>query len=113
MPDDAEAPYHLMCSACYTPCPAADGHVVPHWRADSRRILTAYRCGSCWRQTLTELRAVVLREEPELPDSFCDFLARQGFTDTHVIRTAAPEQQRQYMLRILDAIENGQLTFHP
>jgi hypothetical protein len=113
MTEESEAPYNLLCSACYTPCPAADAHVVPRWRPEQRRIITAYRCNNCWLSALGELRAVIASGEAELPGSFCDFLVRQGFTDTDVIRAAPAEQQREYLLVIVDAIESGKLTFHP
>ena len=113
MTEESEAPYNLLCSACYTPCPAADAHVVPRWRPEERRIITAYRCNNCWRSTLGELRAVIRSGAAELPGSFCDFLVRQGFTDTDMIRAASPEQQEEYLLVIVDAIESGKLVFHP
>lgn len=113
MPDESPAPYNLLCSACYSPSPAEEAHVVPRWHPAERRILTAYRCKNCWLPALAELREVVRSGEAEVPASFCDFLERRRFTDTDVIRTASQEQQQRYLLVIVDALEAGTLSFEP
>jgi hypothetical protein len=114
MAEESEAAFSLMCSGCYTPCTGADAHVVPRWRADRRTILTTYRCGGCWLAALADLRSVVSAGEPDVSGSFCDFLARHGYgQDAAAIRAAPPEQQRAYLLAVVDAVERGQVTFQP
>ena len=112
--EESPAPYNLMCSACYTPCAGADAHVVPNWRAERRTMVTAYRCGGCWPAALAELRSAVNSGDAEVAGSFCDFLARHGYErDAGTIRAAPPEQQRAYLLAVVDALESGAVTLQP
>lgn len=47
-------------------------------------------------------------------ESFCDFLARLGYgKDAETIRVAPPKTQQVYLLRVIDAVQAGQLVFHP
>jgi hypothetical protein len=114
MAEEAQEPYNLMCSGCYTPCSGADAHVVPHWRPELHMVFTAYRCGNCWLPALAELRAAVSSGERGLYSSFCEFLTRHGYAkDSDMIRAAEPELQRAYQLAIVDAVERGELVFQP
>jgi hypothetical protein len=46
--------------------------------------------------------------------SFCDFLARRGYSkDVETIRAASPEQQETWLLRLVDAVESGALELEP
>jgi hypothetical protein len=114
MTEEPEPPFSLLCSGCRTPCSGPDAHVVPRWRPDQRRILTSYRCSNCWIPALAELRVALTSGDAEVPASFCDFLARHGYeADADQIRAASAEQQRTWLLAVVDAVESGQLTFHP
>lgn len=113
MPEEFPAPYSLLCSACYTACPVAEAHVVPRWHPRQRRIITAYRCNACWPTALAELRSTVRSGAPGLAASFCDFLDRRGYTDSELIRTAAPEHQVAYLEAIVNALEAGKFTLEP
>ena len=114
MEEEIPKSYFLMCSACYTPCPGIDAHVIPRWNPEQRRIFTTYRCGNCWLTSLDELRAAITSGESEVLASFCDFLARQGYSkDADTIRAASSEQQQAYLLAIVDATQAEKLVFHP
>jgi hypothetical protein len=103
-----------MCSACRTPCSGADAHVIPKWNREMRRILTTYRCGNCWISSLADLRSVIATGELEVHTSFCDFLARHGYTkDAETIRAFPPEQRQVYLTRVLDAVESQSIIFDP
>jgi hypothetical protein len=114
MTEEIEAPYSLMCSACYTPCSGADAHVIPHWNTDQEMVFTTYRCGNCWLPGLAEMRESLNSGDPEVQTSFCDFLARQGFTkDAEAIRVMPMAERQAYQLQIVDAVEAGKIVFHP
>ncbi|HEU5218964.1 MAG TPA: hypothetical protein VFU23_09905 [Gemmatimonadales bacterium] len=113
MIDEPEAPYSILCSACYQPCSGAEAHVVPGWNPGMRRVWTTYRCEACWRGTLAYMRTSV-STDPEVRLSFCDFLERRGFgRDAETIRAAEPAQQETWLLRVLDAIESRDLVLEP
>ena len=113
MEEEVEPPVSFLCSNCYTPCSGADAHVVPHWNAAQRRILTTYRCSKCWIQAIDETRDAAKSGDPEVVVSFCEFLERQGFTDVDIIRNAPPDQAQGYLLMILDSVQNGTAIFDP
>ena len=114
MAEENHPSYSLLCSACYTPCSGADSRVIPRWNPELHRVFTAYRCGNCWLRSLAELRAVVTSSEAEVQTSFCDFLARHGYSkDAETIRGAPSGQQQAYLLAILDAVQAGTILFHP
>jgi len=114
MEEEIPESYFLMCSACYTPCPGVDAHVIPRWNPERRNVFTTYRCGNCWLPSLDELRVAVTSGESEILESFCDFLARQGYgKDADTIRATSVEQQQAYLLKILDAVQAEKVIFHP
>ncbi|MBK5188860.1 MAG: hypothetical protein JJD97_11500 [Gemmatimonadaceae bacterium] len=109
-----EAPYSLMCSACYTPCTGADAHVIPRWNPELRRIFTTYRCGNCWPASLAELRASITSGDADVHMSFCDFLVRQGYdADAERIRGSPDEDRQAIFLEIVNALQEEKLVFHP
>jgi hypothetical protein len=111
---DEPAAYNLLCSACLTPCPAAEAHVVPRWNPGLRRVITAYRCGNCWVASLVELRSAVASSDAEVRSSFCDFLAGRGETQAaELIRGAPPDEQQAKLFRLIDALEAGEITLDP
>lgn len=104
--------YSLLCSACHTPCTGADAHVIPHWNASMRMVVTTYRCGQCWIGSLAAMRDAMPDAEVRL--GFCDFLTRRGYEkDAETIRAAEPELQQTWLIRLIDAIESGDLVFEP
>lgn len=106
--------HNLLCSACYTPCPAAEAHVVPRWNPELRKVITAYRCGSCWLPSLAELRAVLRAGDGEVQQSFCDFLGRRGYErDAETLRSWPAGERLTGLLRIVDAVEDSTLVFDP
>ena len=114
MVEEIPESYFLMCSACYTPCPSVDAHVVPRWNPERRNIFTTYRCGNCWLTSLDELRTAVSSGESEILASFCEFLVRQGYSkDANMIRTTSSQQQQVYLLKIVDAVQAKKVIFHP
>jgi hypothetical protein len=114
MAEEIDAPYSLMCSACYTPCAGADAHVIPHWHTDREMVFTTYRCGNCWLPGLAEMRESINSGAEEVQTSFCDFLARQGYArDAEGIRAMPVAERKAYQLRILDAVEGARIVFHP
>jgi predicted metal-binding protein len=114
MSSEPDPPFSLMCSGCYTPCSGADAHVIPKWNREMRRILTTYRCGKCWGAALVELRAQLASEEAEVQTSFCDFLARHGYTkDAEAIRAFPPETRQVYLIKVVDAVEAQANVFDP
>ena len=79
-----------------------------------QKILTTYRCNNCWLKSLAELRTLVASGEDEVQVSFCDFLARHGYTrDSETIRVASHEQREAWLLSIIDAVQVGDLVFQP
>jgi hypothetical protein len=114
MPEELPASYYLMCSACRTPCPNADAHVLPRWNPDLRRIVTVYRCGNCWLRSLAELRATAASDKADVRMSFGDFLVRHGLIrEAETIRGAPPGEQLTQILAILDALQAGTITLNP
>lgn len=110
---DESPEYSLLCSACYTPCTGAEAHVIPWWNTTARMVVTTYRCEQCWIGSLAELREAV-KAEAEVRISFCDFLSRRGYEkDAETIRSAEPDLQQTYLIRVIDAIETGELVFGP
>ena len=76
-------------------------------------VLTTYRCDNCWRQSLAELREAAL-SDARVGLSFCDLLSRRGYgRDAETIRSAPTELQQTYLLRLIDAIEAGELILEP
>ena len=113
MIEENQEPYSLLCSACYSPCSGDQAHVVPRWNPAVRRVWTTYRCDNCWHQSLAELRDAVT-SDAEVGSSFCDFLSRRGYDkDAETIRAAPAALQQTYLLRLIDAIETGQLVLEP
>jgi hypothetical protein len=79
-----------------------------------RKILTTYRCNNCWIESLARLRTLVASGEDEIQMSFCDFLARRGFTkDSETIRVAPLQQRKAYLFAVIDAVQAGDLVFEP
>ena len=114
MADETEAPYSLMCSACYTPCTGADAHVVPCWNPHRQMVITAYRCGGCRPAAIDELRAAVGAGPEGLEASFHEFLVRHGRDDyAERLSTAAPEGRHAVLLAIVDAVDAGRLVLNP
>ncbi|MDQ5840611.1 MAG: hypothetical protein M3537_05600 [Chloroflexota bacterium] len=112
MPEESQE-YSLLCSACYTPCTGALAHVVPTWNTTMRIVVTTYRCERCWVDSLAEMREAV-RADAEVRLSLCDFLSRRGYEkDAETIRAAEAELQQTYLIRVIDAIETGELVFEP
>ena len=110
-PDPQE--YSLLCSACHTPCTGAEAHVIPHWNAVMRMVVTTYRCGRCWIGSLVEMRSAV-RTDADVRLGFCDFLTRRGYEkDAETIRAAEPELQQTYLIRVIDAVQSGDLVLDP
>ena len=113
MIEENQESYNLLCSACHTPCSADQAHVVPGWNPAVRRVWTTYRCDNCWRESLAALREAVT-SDAEVGPSFCDFLSRRGYgKDAETIRAAPAALQQTYLLRLIDAIETGQLVLEP
>jgi hypothetical protein len=114
MTEELPDSYSLMCSGCHTPCSGADAHVIPRWNPALRKVLTTYRCGNCWVQSLEELRGQVVSGDEEVRASFWDFLARHGFTkDAERLRAAPAEEQEAVLLAIVDAVQDGRLMLEP
>jgi hypothetical protein len=112
--EEGGAPVFFMCSGCYTPTPATEGRVIPHWNKTVRRILTAYRCNNCWLAAIDETRAALNSGDADVIPSFCDFLELQRFTkDAETLRASPPEEARATLLAILDAIQDGRAKFDP
>lgn len=109
-----DEPFNLLCSKCLTPGPVSDAHVIPGWNPAVSRILTTYRCGNCWLESLAETRAAVESGDAAVRSSFCDFLTHHRFTqDSARLRTESPEIQQRDLLAVLDAIEDGRLVLDP
>ena len=87
MTEELPDSYSLMCSGCHTPCTGADAHVVPRWNPALRKVLTTYRCGNCWVQSLEELRGQVVSGDAE--------------------------EQEAVLLAIVDAVQDGRLMLEP
>jgi hypothetical protein len=114
MEEETPSSYSLLCSGCRTPCTGDDAHVVPGWNPRVGRVLTTYRCGNCWRDAIANTREAVTSGPAEVRNSFCEFLERQGYgKDAASIQAASPQQQEVWLLRVLDAVESGQIVFHP
>ena len=114
MSEETDPPYSLMCSGCHTPCSGPDAHVIPRWNREEGRILTAYRCGNCWLSPLGELRAALASGDTLVQTSFCDYLARHGYTrDAETMRAFPPEKRRDYLIRVVEAVESQAIIFDP
>lgn len=102
----------FLCSRCRTPTPQREVSVLPGWNAGVQQVITNYRCATCRDASLAELRSAIAA--PEARASFCDFLARRGYSkDAETIRAAPPEQQEAWLLRLVDAVESRALEFEP
>jgi hypothetical protein len=114
-PDNTSEPEQfLLCSRCYTPTAVALAHVVPRWNPTARRVLTAYRCRDCWMPTLTELRTAVESADPEVLETFWEFLHLHGFrSDSDRFRREVVEEQQRVLLLMIEAMVDGRLTFDP
>jgi hypothetical protein len=113
MVEDLPQSYFLMCSACHTPCPSTEAHVIARWNPARQMMLTAYRCGGCWPAALVELRDVVASGQADIHEALCDFLARRGYDDVDTIRNSAPATRQAFLLKVVDAVEDGRIIFHP
>jgi len=86
--------------------------VVPRWNPTVRQVLTAYRCQDCWLSTLAELRVAVESADPDVLAGFWDFLHLHGFrADSDRFRPEAVEEQQRILLLMIEATEEGRLTF--
>ena len=57
---------------------------------------------------------VLVIADPDVRSSFCDFLERRGYgRDAETIHQAEPGLQQTYLIRVLDAIESGELILEP
>ena len=114
MADELPDSHSLLCSACLAPCARADAHVIPSWNPTVGRVLTTYRCGSCWHSSLAGFRAILTAGGPEVRGSFCDFLERHRFRqDAARLRLAPPGEQLAVFAQLLAAVEDGRLVFDP
>ncbi|HXY29071.1 MAG TPA: hypothetical protein VEI06_00050 [Gemmatimonadaceae bacterium] len=113
MSEASGADVNLLCSKCYTPTPLAEAHVIPTWNPAMGMVVTTYRCNNCWLSGVAEMRALVSSGDEAAQLSLCDFIVRQGYTDVDMIRNAPADQRKEMLLKVLDALEAGRITFHP
>ena len=77
------------------------------------KMLTTYRCGNCWVQSLEDLRAEVSSAKAEMRASFWDFMTRHGFRDAEAFRAAPAAEQEATLFAILDAVQSERVIFEP
>lgn len=111
--EEAQDGPYMMCSSCYTPCLVSEGHVIPGWNTQMRKVLTAYRCTNCWLDGIDKTRAVVESGDEDVLSSFSDFLDVQGYKENAAeLRAKSAEIRQGVILGILNLLQDGEELFH-
>jgi hypothetical protein len=106
----------LMCSRCFTLCSGANAHVIPWWNEQAADVLTTYRCGACWLESLDETRRFV--ESAQFDDHVCEkfvaFFRRHQETDVAARLAELPRAEvRAALVEVLAQVRAGALVLHP
>lgn len=106
----------LMCSRCYTLCSAANAHVIPWWNEQAADVLTTYRCGACWLESLDETRRFVesAQFDEDVCEKFVAFFRRHEEADVAARLAELPRAAvRAALVDILAQVRARTLVLHP